>query len=257
MDSRNDSFLDDLEDEFVWGRLLAVDPALPECLGGTVILLGKMHSWCVKWGMSSRVSTVEAANSPKKRGFQGISIFKSLHNYHYGTFIASAHSPTPDPKGVQKLSQIANDTEHLLTLLARHGWLGACDIFWKGTLRAISLWARLHVAVSSSSKILTKFACARIFRLTGNFLQSVVTFGPVCSLSLYRRGPHSGASPLQICTVGFWRGKIHTPARPTTSHALAPGAALTYNTANTGFTQARSLHGLCQQLLQLYTVSHS
>ena len=37
MDSRDDSFLDDLEDEFVWGRLLAVDPALPECLGGTVI----------------------------------------------------------------------------------------------------------------------------------------------------------------------------------------------------------------------------
>ena len=37
MDSRDDSFLDDLADELVWGRLLAVDPALPECLGGTVI----------------------------------------------------------------------------------------------------------------------------------------------------------------------------------------------------------------------------
>ena len=38
--------------------------------------------------------------------------------------------------------------------------------------------------------------------------------------------------------------------------ALAPEAALTYNTASTGF-QARSLHGLCQQLLQLYSVPYS
>ena len=224
MDSRNDSFLDDLEDEFVWGRLLAVDPALPECLGGTVILLGKMHSWCVKWGMSSRVSTVEAANSPKKRGFQGISIFKSLHNYHYGTFIASAHSPTPDPKGVQKLSQIANDTEHLLTLLARHGWLGACDIFWKGTLRAISLWARLHVAVASSSKILTKFACARTFRLTGNCHCNLWP-----RLGLYDPYPYIGVGPIlahPLCkSVRLASGAAKStrlPGRPPAMH-LPPG----------------------------------
>lgn len=36
-DSLVDSFFDGREDELVCERLLAVDPALPECLGGTVI----------------------------------------------------------------------------------------------------------------------------------------------------------------------------------------------------------------------------
>ena len=67
IDSRADSFLDDPEDEFVCERLLAVDPALPECLGGTVILLGKMRTWCVKWSMPSRASTGEAADSIQNR----------------------------------------------------------------------------------------------------------------------------------------------------------------------------------------------
>ena len=108
MDSRNDSFLDDLEDEFVWGRLLAVDPALPECLGGTVVLLGKMRTWCVKWSMPSRASTGKAANSHPNLGFKGIPIFKSLHNYHYGTFIIIAHGPTSTPKSGKIAPQIAD-----------------------------------------------------------------------------------------------------------------------------------------------------
>ena len=51
----------------------------------------------------------ESASSPLKRGFQGLSIFKSLHNYHYGTFIIPAHSPTPNPERVQKPPQIVTD----------------------------------------------------------------------------------------------------------------------------------------------------
>ena len=108
MDSRNDSFLDDLEDEFVWGRLLAVDPALPECLGGTVILLGKMRTWCVKWSMPSRVSARERLPTVSKQGFNGLPIFKSLHNYHYGTFIIIAHGPTSTPKSGKIAPQIAD-----------------------------------------------------------------------------------------------------------------------------------------------------
>jgi hypothetical protein len=36
-ESLEGSFFDGREDELVWERLLVVDPALPECLGGTVI----------------------------------------------------------------------------------------------------------------------------------------------------------------------------------------------------------------------------
>ena len=68
MDSRDDSFLDDLADELVWGRLLAVDPALPECLGGTVILLSKKRTWCVKWGMPSRTSTASLWATTQNKG---------------------------------------------------------------------------------------------------------------------------------------------------------------------------------------------
>ena len=107
LDSRDDSLLDGLADEFVCERLLAVDPALPEYLGGTVILLGKMRTWCVKWSMPSRASTGKAANSHPNLGFKGISIFKSLHNYHYGTFIITAHGPTSTPKSGKIAPQIA------------------------------------------------------------------------------------------------------------------------------------------------------
>ena len=44
VESRDESFFNDLSDELVWERLLAVDPALPEYLGDTVILLGKMRT---------------------------------------------------------------------------------------------------------------------------------------------------------------------------------------------------------------------
>ena len=87
MDPLDGSFFEDLLDESSWGRFGVADPALPEYLGGTVILLGKMRPWCVKWGMPSRASTREAANSHPNLGFKGISIFKSLHNYHYGTLL--------------------------------------------------------------------------------------------------------------------------------------------------------------------------
>ena len=107
IDSRADSFLDDPEDEFVCERLLAVDPALPECLGGTVILLGKMRTWCVKWSMPSRVSARERLPTVSKQGFNGLPIFKSLHNYHYGTFIITVHTPTSTPKSGKIALQIA------------------------------------------------------------------------------------------------------------------------------------------------------
>ena len=54
MDPLDGSFFEDLLDESSWGRFGVADPALPEYLGGTVILLGKMRTWCVKWGMASR-----------------------------------------------------------------------------------------------------------------------------------------------------------------------------------------------------------
>ncbi|WP_374290683.1 hypothetical protein [Desulfovibrio desulfuricans] len=54
MDPLDFSFFKDLLDESSRGRFGVVDPALPEYLGGTVILLGKMRTWCVKWGMASR-----------------------------------------------------------------------------------------------------------------------------------------------------------------------------------------------------------
>ena len=168
MDSRDDSFLDDLADELVWGRLLAVDPALPECLGGTVILLGKMRPWCVKRGMPSRAGTRESASSPLKRGFQGLSIFKSLHNYHYGTFIITAHSPTHDPEGVQKHPQIVTgeSPSHALGTLPL-AWL-AGDNFFRTIPACNQFVARLYVADAFSSKYLMRFACARMLRLTAH-----------------------------------------------------------------------------------------
>ena len=194
-----------------------------------------------------------------KRGFKGISIFKSLHNYHYGTFIIIIYKPTRDPKRVPKYHQIATGESPSHTLgTTRLAWLRA-TIFCKGTLCAISLWAKFCFADVFSSKVLEGFVCARMLRLAGS-LTSINQRSHPAAYDPYPYilgGLQSGTSLLQICLAGFWRGKIHTPARPTTCHALAPGAALTYNTANTGFTQARSLHGLCQQLLQLYTVSYS
>lgn len=56
-------------DEFVCGRLLAVDPALPECLGGTVILLGKMRTWCeVEHAVKGKHG--EGGQQPSKSGIQ-------------------------------------------------------------------------------------------------------------------------------------------------------------------------------------------
>jgi len=194
---------------------LAVDPALPECLGGTVILLGKMRPWCVKRGMPSRAGTGESASSPLKRGFQGLSIFKSLHNYHYGTFIMTAHSPTPNPESVQKHPQIVADESpsHALGTL-RLVWL--LRHFLERNLLAICLWARFRVADAFSSKFLARFACARMIRLAVSVLRSL-------SLSI-DAGRNSGASLLQICMAGLWRGKIHTPApgQPPAMH-LPPG----------------------------------
>ena len=216
MDSRDDSFLDDLADELVWGRLLAVDPALPECLGGTVILLGKMRPWCVKRGMPSRAGTGESASSPLKRGFQGLSIFKSLHNYHYGTFIIIRN---------HVLKSHCGHVSALLRIRAKDPMCFSVPYDSAGWQLSFNLWSR-----------------------SGLFTVLIL---------IYRRGRKFWRS---ICN-SVWLALVaekstHLPAT-VICHALAPEAALTYNTANTGFTQARSLHGLCQQLLQLYTVSYS
>ncbi len=225
MDSRDDSFLDDLADELVWGRLLAVDPALPECLGGTVILLGMMRPWCVKRGMPSRAGTGESASSPLKRGFQGLSIFKSLHNYHYGTFIIPAHSPTPNPERVQKHSQIATDESPSRVLgTLRLVWL--LRHFLERNLLAICLWARFRVADAFSSKYLMRFACAHASAdcsLTCFNLLSRPSLSTIPILNI-DAGRNSGASLLQICMAALWRGKIHTPApgQPPAMH-LPPG----------------------------------
>ena len=201
----------------------------------------------------------ESASSPLKRGFQGLSIFKSLHNYHYGTFIIPAHSPTPNPERVQKHSQIATDESPSRVLgTLRLVWL--LRHFLERNLLAICLWARFRVADAFSSKYLMRFACAHASAdcsLTCFNLLSRPSLSTIPIL-IYRRGPQFWRIPfanLHGCLMA--RQNPHACARPTTRHALAPGAALTYNTANTGFTQARSLHGLCQQLLQLYTVSYS
>ena len=154
-------------------------------------------------------------------------------------------------------SSLAN---HLLTFLARHRWLGEYDNFLERNLFQSVYGQGFALLTRSTQNFWRGLSVPACFGWLAHWPIVIRCHARAClrSLSLYiGAGPHSGASPLQICTVGFWRGKIHTPARSTTCHALAPGAALTYNTANTGFTQARSLHGLCQQLLQLYTVSYS
>ena len=103
------SFLWELVDELFLLRFLADDPGLPECLGGTVISPWKDALMVREVGHAVKGRHGESASSPLKRGFQGLSIFKSLHNYHYGTFIMTAHSPTPNPESVQKHPQIVAD----------------------------------------------------------------------------------------------------------------------------------------------------
>ena len=91
MDPLDGSFFEDLLDESSWGRFGVADPALPEYLGGTVILLGKMRTWCVKWGMASRA----VGSCPSRAGIPWFPIFKSLHNYHYGTFVNIVRRTSP------------------------------------------------------------------------------------------------------------------------------------------------------------------
>ena len=87
-------------DELFLLRFLADDPALPECLGGTVIS---------PWQDALMVREVEHAVKGKQEAhawldlaLQRLPIFKSLHNYHYGTFVKTVRGVNRDSKQTQK-----------------------------------------------------------------------------------------------------------------------------------------------------------
>ncbi len=92
-----------------------------------------------------------------KQGFNGLPIFKSLHNYHYGTFIITAHGPTPTPKGNEKVSQIATgETPSGAPLMA--SVLAACDKLLRLGLYT-KLWANCRLAGALRCEFVVYLAC--------------------------------------------------------------------------------------------------